>query len=153
MITQQISAQTKCQKCGEQVEIRGIKAPPVTVPSSTWPFAQKLFPILGQFGLATHGSGFVNGRSIYNHIVELEPTLPKKSENFFDEMSNGIVNYFREQLLAEWKKNNVKEELQPEEFRPLGFQFVGFTKDKGGDPAASNAPNKDREIAISSRSQ
>jgi hypothetical protein len=137
MISQQINAETKCQKCGEQVEIRGIKAPPVTVPSSTWPFAQKLFPILNQFGLATHGSGFVNGRSIYNHIVELEPNLPKKSdENFFDEICETIVNYFREQLLTEWKKNNIKEELQPEEFRPLGFQFVGFTKDKGGDPAA-----------------
>lgn len=136
LITQQINAETKCQKCGERVEIRGIKAPPVTVPSSTWPFAQKLFPILGQFGLATHGSGFVNGRSIYNHIVELEPTLPSKSDgNLFDEICDKIVDYFREQLVAEWKKSNVREDLQPDHFRPIGFQLVGYAKNQEGEPA------------------
>lgn len=135
-ITQQINAEAKCEKCGNQVEIKGIKAPPMTVPSSTFPFAQKLFPVIGMFGLAVHGSGFVNGRSIYNHIIELDPKLPRAGENLFDEVAAKIVEYFKNQLLIEWKTAGVKEDLQPETFRPFGFQLVGFAKDKNGDPAA-----------------
>jgi len=76
-INQKLTVSGTCDGCGKQVEIRDVQAPPIAVPSSTWPYTQKLFPIAERFGLATYGSAFVNGRSIYNHVIELTPKLPK----------------------------------------------------------------------------
>ena len=65
-----------------------------------------MFPIQGRYGLATYGSGFVNNRSIYNHIIELADRFPAitDDEDHLEKMTGFIVDYFKDQLLAEWKK-------------------------------------------------
>ncbi|HEY2567897.1 MAG TPA: hypothetical protein VGI25_01120, partial [Candidatus Udaeobacter sp.] len=44
-INQKMTVNGTCDGCGKQVEIRDVQTPPITVPSSTWPYTQKLFPI------------------------------------------------------------------------------------------------------------
>jgi hypothetical protein len=135
-INQKMTVQGNCQKCGEQVEIKDVPTPPMTVPSSTWPYAQKMFPIQGRYGLATFGAAFVNNRSIYNHIIELADRFPAvaNNEDHLEKMTNFIVGYFLEQLHAECKKTGVDINLQPDTWHPFGFHLVGFTKDANGDP-------------------
>src|SRR5437667_8485420 len=89
---QKMNVTAKCEKCGEQFEIKDVEVPPMSVPSSTWAYSQKLFPVGKRFGLAVHGSGFVNGRSIYNHVVELGPKLTgeKGEDGDFDQVCNGV---------------------------------------------------------------
>lgn len=108
----------------------------MTVPTSTWPYAQKMFPLEGRFGLATYGNGFVNNRSIYNHIIELASRFPKADpkKDHLEETTAFIVQYFSDQLRAEWKKSGIDANLQPEDWWPFGFQLVGFTKDANGEP-------------------
>jgi len=134
-INQKLNVSGTCDGCGKQVEIRDVQTPPLPVPSSTWPYTQKLFPVAGRFGLATYGSAFVNGRSIYNHVIELMPRLPKASEeqDHFDAVSKFIANYFHEQQLIELAKLNINLDLLPVEWRPFGFQLVGFHKEAEGE--------------------
>ena len=136
LINQKMNVSATCQSCGARVEIKDVQTPPLPVPSSTWPYAQKMFPLQGRFGLATYGSAFVNSRSIYNHIIELAPHLPKSNDqsNHLEDLSQFIIQYFQTQLLAEWTKLGVDPALQPDNFWPFGFQIVGFSKDANGEP-------------------
>jgi hypothetical protein len=136
LINQKMNVQAKCDKCGAQVDLKDIPTPPVTVPGSTWPYAQKMFPISGKFGLATWGSGFVNNRSIYNHIIELADRFPLDDKNgdHLEKTTQFVMDYFKAQLLAEWARLGIDVNLQPDNWHPFGFQLVGFTKDANGDP-------------------
>lgn len=140
-INQKLNVVGTCQKCGEPVEIKDVQTPPLAVPSSTWPYAQKLFPIQKRFGLAIFGSAFVNARSMYNHIIELSPELPSiaESEDPFQRTLEFIRDYFHKQLLEEWKKANVQTDLQPDTFFPFGFHLVGYSRNAGQEPAARTA--------------
>ncbi len=127
-INQKLNVTGKCDACGKQIEIRDVQAPPINVPSSTWPYTQKLFPIAERFGLATYGSAFVNGRSIYNHVVELTPRLPKpkEGEDHFSAVSKVICDYFVEQQQKQLSAWGIEPALLPDEWFPFGFQLVGF---------------------------
>jgi hypothetical protein len=133
---QKMNVSGTCDSCGKPVEIKDVQTPPLRIPSSTWPYAQKMYPIQERYGLATHGSGMVNKRSIYNHIIELGPNLPDvvEGEDHLEKLSNFVVGYFHGQLLAEWKKLGITADLQPDNLRPFGFQLVGFSRDENGDP-------------------
>lgn len=134
-VQQKVTVKGKCEKCGEVTEIKDAQVPPVSVPSSTWPYTQKLFPLKDRFGLATYGWGFVNNRSIYNHVIDLIPKLPKEDgdEDYFETLSNFVVKYFHDQLIAYLEKLQLPVELQPDDWAPFGFQFVGFKRPKNGE--------------------
>jgi hypothetical protein len=133
-IDQKMNVETDCKKCGDHIEIKDVAVPPMTVPSSTWPYAQKVYPLQRKFGLATHGSAYVNNRSIYNHVSELTTPEDDGNGDHLDKMANFIVEHFKTQMLLEWKKGGVDANLQPDTFYPLGFQLCGFTKDSNGEP-------------------
>ena len=139
-IDQKLTVTGKCQKCGEVTEIKDAQAPPVTVPSSTWPYTQKLFPVKNQFGLAIYGWGFVNNRSIYNHMIDLVPKLPASpagnGNDLFQTLSDFIVKYFHQQLVSQLEKMNLPIELQPDDWFPFGFQFSGFAQANNGEPVS-----------------
>lgn len=134
-IDQKINVPATCQSCGTKFELKDVKTPPLSVPSSTWPYVQKMYSLRGAAGLATFGSGQVNSRSIYNHAIEVESKLPDpKDSDFLDKTANFVADYFKDQLLAEWKKNGIDAGMQPDDFSPLGFQLSGFVRDPNGDP-------------------
>ncbi|HWY39532.1 MAG TPA: hypothetical protein VNX27_01935 [Chthoniobacterales bacterium] len=135
-VNQRMTVSGKCDKCGESVEIRDVQTPPMSIPSSTWPYAQKLFPIQGRFGLATYGMAFVNERSIYNHVIELAPNLPqpKSGTDQFEALADFIGAYFQKELENQLNSSGLSVALQPDEWCPLGFQFVGFSKPQAAAP-------------------
>jgi hypothetical protein len=137
-VNQKLTVTGKCEKCGEITEIKDAQAPPMTIPSSTWPYTQKLFPLKNRFGLAVYGWGFVNNRSIYNHMIDLVPKLPeeKGEADFFAVLSDFIVGYFHDQLVAQLTKMQLSIELQPDDWFPFGFQFVGFARGANGEPVS-----------------
>ena len=132
---QKMNVTAKCGKCGDQFEIKDVEVPTMSVPSSTWAYSQKLFPVGKRVGLATYGAGFVNGRSIYNHVVELGPKLAGDggSAQDFDEVSKAIADYFHQQLHAEMKNFGQNPDLFPDTWFHFGFQVVGFAKGQNGD--------------------
>jgi hypothetical protein len=135
-INQKMNVSAKCPTCTSVFQITDVQTPPMKIPSSTWPYAQKMYPLKGRFGMATFGSGFVNNRSIYNHVVELASKFPVavEGECHLDKMAEFIVEYFKAELMKEWVKHGVNAELQPDDYRPFGFHLVGFKNDAGGDP-------------------
>jgi hypothetical protein len=137
-INQMVTVTGKCEKCGQMTEIKDAQAPPMTVPSSTWPYTQKLFPVKDRFGLATYGWGFVNNRSVYNHMIDLVPKLPteQEGEDFFQVLSDFVVKYFHDQLISQLTKMQLPVELQPDDWFPFGFQFVGFARSADGEPVS-----------------
>lgn len=137
-INQRLTVTGKCEKCGEVTEIKDAQAPPVTIPSSTWPYTQKLFPVKNRFGLAIYGWGFVNDRSIYNHVIDLAPKLPPDDadQDSFRVLSDFIVKYFHEQLVTQLAKMQLPIELQPDDWVPFGFQFAGFARGENDEPVS-----------------
>jgi len=125
---QKVNVPITCS-CGK-TETREVQIPPQTVPGSSWPYAQKIFPIRGVFGLATFGAAGVNNRSIFNHMDELNEQFPNddKKENFFEKISKFIVDYFEGQLKAEWGKNGVDEKMMPDTHSTFGFLLCGHQR-------------------------
>lgn len=131
-----MNVNTTCAKCGDPVVLKDVQTPPVNVPASTWPYVQKMYSLKKKMGLATFGSGLVNRRSIYNHIVGLENSFPdnERPEGDFEGVRDFLIHYFKDQLMREWAANNINEAMQPDDFWPFGFQLVGFRSAQNGDP-------------------
>lgn len=112
--------------------------PPISIPSSSFPYAQKLFSVKGKLGVAVYGLAHLNGRSMYNHITELNANLTAPSDNgdYVEIVKNKILEYFDNQIQLECKKTGLNLALQPDDWWPFGFQLAGFTKDANGEPAA-----------------
>jgi hypothetical protein len=134
-VNQKMNVQGKCEKCGEQIELKDVQTPPIAVPSSTWPYTQKAYPITREFGLMTWGTAFVNNRSIYNHVIALSEKIAKGET--FAKVSERVVNYFKDQLVAEWTKTAINPALQPDTLWPFGFQLSGYVPDADGEPIAT----------------
>ncbi len=135
---QKMNVPATCGKCGDQFEVKDVEVPPMTLPSSTWAYAQKLFPLQKRYGLAVYGCGSVNGRSIYNHIIELAPHLPNTEgkAGHLDAVCNVIKEYFHQQLLKEMKARGFDPNLLPSTFLHSGFQLVGFARGVSGESQA-----------------
>jgi len=140
---QKMTVSGKCDKCGETVEIKDVQTPPVNIPSSSWPYVQKLFPIQGRFGLATYGLAFVNQRSIYNHIIELAPSLPNpsKDDDHFGVLSGLIAAHFHKELEIQLKAVGLVLELQPDG-RRLDSNSLDSRRMRPGSPSQRPASYK-----------
>ena len=139
-INQKMNVDSLCPKCNERVEIKDVQVPPVTVPSSTFPYAQKIFDIKGKFALAVYGSAFVNSRSMFSHVLSMTAKLPDKTdaegEDYLAIICEQIKAYFDNQLKLEWQKNGTNVALLPDTWFPFGFQLAGIAKDATGEPVA-----------------
>ena len=137
-ITQQMNVNGTCPKCNENVEIKNVQVPPVNVPSSTFPYAQKLFPIKSRFAMAVYGMSAINGRSVYSHSLEINAQLPQPVDgaDYLETVKNFILNYFDGQFVAECQKHGINPLMQPDGWFPFGCQLVGFSKEANGDPIA-----------------
>jgi hypothetical protein len=139
-ITQKVNVQAKCDQCGNLLEIKDVPAPAVSVPASTWPYTQKVFPFMGRFGLAIFGSNFVNNRSMYSHISDLTSKLGAEQNIDFtlDIVTDRISEYFVDQLKKEAIKTGFNVDLQPDNWWPFGFHLAGFTIDANNEPSAQS---------------
>lgn len=106
-------------KSGVEINSDDLKLPPIPIPTSTSSFAQKLFPFRGKFGIATFGLGIINGRTVYNHIRNLEEIEHQKADTV-TEVATLIRSYFDKEVRTQLA--SVKDQPQP----PPGQLIVGF---------------------------
>lgn len=137
-ISKKVNVDSKCPKCSEDIQLKDVQVPPFSIPSSSFPYAQKVFSIKNKLGMAVYGTAHLNGRSMYSHITELNAKVPNPSENgdYVDIIKDEIIAYFDKQMGLECKKSGINLTLQPDDWFPFGFQLAGFTKDANGEPVA-----------------
>jgi hypothetical protein len=136
-ISKKINVDSTCPKCNEPIQLKDVQIPPFSVPSSSFPYAQKLFSIKSKLGLTCYGLSHLNGRSMYSHITELEAKLPIPPENgdYVESVKDSVIKYFDNQIALECKKTGFNLGLQPDDWFPFGFQIAGFIRDANGEPA------------------
>jgi hypothetical protein len=139
-VSQTVNVKAKCDQCGNLLEIKDVPTKVVSVPASTWPYTQKVFPFLAHFGVAIFGSNFVNDRSMYSHISDLVSKLRAEQGIDFslDLVTDRISDHFVDQLKKEVTKAGFNPDLQPDNWAPFGFHLVGFTFDENHEPAAQS---------------
>ena len=72
-VQQQFQLRMKCGNCGHDNPSGPIQTPPIAIPGSSTPLANKLFYV-GNFGMACYGASTINGRSLFNHLMVYRTT-------------------------------------------------------------------------------
>lgn len=137
-LNQRMNVDSTCPKCNESIQLKDVAVPPLSVPSSTFPYAQKLFMLCGHYGLAVHGAASLNGRSMYSHVTELNERLKSDASlsNDIEKVRDEIIVYFDKHITLECAKTGFDLNLIPDNWWPFGFQLAGFTRDASDEPAA-----------------
>lgn len=118
---------TECPECKKEIKLPELKMPPLQFPTSTFSYAQKLFPFHQKFGVASRGMAFLNQRSIYYHVQYLEK---KHKEKSIDKVTIA-AQIFRDYFDLQIKKQIKVIKTVPDNFYPLGFHVVGYDGDIG----------------------
>jgi len=124
-----ISAEVKghCPKCQEDIMIKSVSLPPIPIPSSVSSFAQKVFPFMDYYGIATYGMSILNEKTIYYHIRMLEKDLKNNSMTGATEVAQVLLEYFDKEI-----RKQIKDiDKAPLDFFPLGFLIAGYDADVG----------------------
>ncbi|MDI6734779.1 MAG: hypothetical protein QME42_01075 [bacterium] len=110
----------RCPKCEAKIPHSLISPPPpVLTPGS--PNVQKLFCVKKRdIGLAVFGMPFLTGRTIENHLRDLEKRIFENET--VERVAAKVEEYFR----AELNKEVGNLENIPENQFPLGFQLSGY---------------------------
>lgn len=118
--------QTVCPECKKKISLPDLKMPPIPFPSSTFSYAQKLFPFKGKFGVASRGLAFLNNKSIHYHVQYVENSHKEEVENV-TQAAKIFYEYFDFQI-----KKHVKDlNKTPDSFFPLGFHIDGYDDEEG----------------------
>lgn len=116
-----------CPNCGHSHEV-DIAMDPISMPSTTFPYAQKVFPFLGQYGIGTFGIGQLVGKTIFFALREFEIQLLQNEEapTGVTEVGKSIGEYLHELLRKQLEIESKKFDDMDDNWRPLGFQIVGY---------------------------
>ena len=123
-----VQFEVECPHCHQKHTVEG-DLPPISMPSTTYPYAQKLFPFLQKYGVGAFGAGQLIGKTIFFAVREFEQEYleargeePKGVSNVAEILGNHLHNLLEKQVEIEGKK---LEEL-PDNWKPLGVQVVGY---------------------------
>ncbi len=113
-----------CSKCGNPNQNR---LPPIPIPitTSTFPYAQKVFPFLSKYGIGIYGLGLLAGKTIYYILRELENTIDKSEYQNINQVATLISNHIHTLLKSDIDINTLKSPI-------IGFQIVGYDNDNLG---------------------
>lgn len=120
----------KCPECEHEFTLQ----PKIQtqIPASTFPYAQKVFPFLGEFGIGTFGAGEVFGKTMWFAITELQSGLSKNKRT---ELLKGGVKAVASDIgkhIHALLKKQVGEAKKLKELGAksiVGFQIVGYDDD------------------------
>ncbi len=127
----QVKIDVKCPECGFEHPIE-TQLDTISMPSTTFSYAQKVFPFLRKYGIGTFGSGQLAGKTIYFAMRELENQIQKSGK-----LPNGVSEVA--QIIGKPTQNLLKKQLEsegknindaPDDWSPLGFQVVGYDDDQ-----------------------
>ena len=102
-------------------------SPPIPIPISASSFTQKLFPLLGKYGIGTYGLGIINNKSIYHHISSFNNV----TDNYkcdIELISIDLIKYFENELEKQFP--NYKKAAPPD-WKPFGMHISGYKDNIG----------------------
>jgi len=111
----------KCKECGAKLEFPELKLPPIPIPSSTTPFAQKVFNFKSKFGVAFWGNASVNKQTMYSQMKRLENQSTEEIISV-DGAADIVADYFFKELEVEVGDLNKI----PSDVSAFGFHVVGY---------------------------
>lgn len=121
-----------CPQCGHQHVTQTVVGG-IPLPSTTFSFAQKVFPFLDEYGVGTFGAGQLAGKTIYFAIRELEKQLEKlpmgQRPKNVTEAAQKIGDYMQGLLKQQVQHEGADLSSMADGWRPLGLQVVGYDKD------------------------
>lgn len=95
------SVEMVCPECKNKVKVEDVKTsdPTMALPVSTQSYSQKVFTFGNKMGIACHGAGFLENKTIYYHIKKLENEkgILKKGREV-DKEIDILVKYFSERI-------------------------------------------------------
>jgi len=120
----QADVNVTCPNCGHQHIISGAPVAHLNLPSTTYSYAQKVFPFLDEYGVGTSGAGQLVGKTIYFAIRELEQELRSsgKIPNGVLAVADAIGSRAHELL----KEQVTDIDNAPDNWAAVGFQVVGY---------------------------
>ncbi|WP_157942318.1 hypothetical protein [Salinibacter altiplanensis] len=119
--------EVQCPNCGD-IHQQRVNTPQVQMPSTTMPYARKLFPFMDDFGVGTFGAGQLNGKTMYFAVRELEEELVADDKvvesvtNAADRIGNRAHELLEEQV-------DTSTDDIPSDEMVVGFQVVGYGSD------------------------
>lgn len=136
----------ECPNCGE-VNTGSIDIG-MNVPTSTFSYAQKVFPFMGKFGVGTYGAGQLSGKTMYYAVRELEQELENDEDTPMDTVTD-VADTIGERV-HELVQDEVGDlEQIPEDGLAVGFLVTGYDQDEG----KTIQVNVGREIHIQTYSE
>ncbi|MCK4599895.1 hypothetical protein KAU37_08785 [Candidatus Bipolaricaulota bacterium] len=120
----------RCPKCKHEFILKPkIQA---QIPASTFPYAQKVFPFLDDFGVGTFGAGEVLGKTMWFAITELESSMSKtKKSDLVAGGAGAVAGAVGKHIHRLLKKEvgGVEKLKKLGKKTVVGFQIVGYDGD------------------------
>lgn len=121
-----VEVEIDCPNCKHKHTVK--HKVPYPTPSTTFSYAQKVFPFLDKYGVGTFGAGMLTGKSIYFAIREFEGTLKAKKAKprSVEETAQMIGKYLHGLLVKEFQHQGKKVDDIPDDNHVLGIQVAGY---------------------------
>lgn len=125
----QADVDTNCPQCDspitQQLDIQG---PPI--PTTTFSYAQKIFPFMDRFGVGTFGASQVGGKTMYFAVRELEQELRQDDHDHPMETVTNAAQRIGDRVhdLLESQEDDLSS--LPDDHFVVGFQVVGYSQDE-----------------------
>ena len=134
--------EVECPECSHKHTFGPVDVAPVRMPSTTFSYAQKVFPFLDDFGVGTFGRGLLAGKTMHFAIRELEEEIRSAQDppdtSGVEEVAD-IIAMRAHELLQQDIDDLSKI---PEDRYVVRFQVVGYQDSE----AETIAKNIGREI-------
>lgn len=119
-VTIEGKANVQCPKCNHEHTVGPLPIGGINVPSSTFPYAQKVFPFLENYGIGVYGVSLFNGKTVGILLKQYEKTLTEPPRTV-EKLADGIGKFFQSKVkeLPDYGSSN-------ESASAIGFHIVGY---------------------------
>lgn len=119
--------EVECPNCHQKHTLEG-DLPSIALPSTTYPYAQKVFPFIQKYGIGTYGAGQLIGKTILFAVREFEQSyLNEKPPDGVSKIAEVLGKYLHKLLVKQVIAEGKKIEDMPDNWKaPLGIQVVGY---------------------------
>jgi hypothetical protein len=134
MSNMQISADINvvCPDCGHSHTLQRHPVVNMQMPATTFSYAQKIMPMLREYGIGTFGQGKVGGKTIYYALREFEQSLYTTQRvaliKSVEDVATAIGKHIQNLLEQDLRSINKLFEDVADDWFPVGFHVVGYTK-------------------------
>lgn len=131
-----------CPECGHEHTVGPVPVGPIRMPSTTFAYAQKVFPFLEKYGVGTFGQGLLAGKTMHFAMRELEQHIQSHPDAYDLSGVDSVANIIAERAHELLEQQVGDLESMPEGEYAVGFHVVGYQDSQ----AKSLVKNIGREI-------